>query len=93
MPPVQLQQPRIVGVVIDRSAAHHAERAQLRAAARLAVDAAVPQWTQSVAPSVVKFTAAAEVVTLPDREPTAMAVLVRLKLAGVATPGAVAVTV
>ena len=53
----------------------------------------VPQSIQSVAPSVARFTAAEEVVTLPDKDPTAIAMLVKVKLAGVATPGADAVTV
>jgi hypothetical protein len=52
-----------------------------------------PQCTQSVLPSVVKFTAVATLVLLPDNDPVVpTAVFVKLKPAPVPTPGTVAVT-
>ena len=61
----------------------------------LRVSVASPQWTQSVGPSALRFTAAPDVVTLPASAPPPpppAARLVSVKVAGVAMPATLAVT-
>src|ERR1700733_629160 len=57
---------------------------------------ASPKWIQSVVPSAVRFTAVGNVVTAPCSEPVPLVVtltrFVRLKLADVATPATLAIT-